>query len=273
MNKVCVILYAALGNQLFMLFTAISKAIDENKEFSIYPIPNNPFKFYFTNFLKSMVFKIEDNLSNVQNKPAYEEKEFHYLPIPNEAQVIKGYFQSPKYFHHNKQKIIDILEMQPFLDEYQLGYKAIAIHLRFGDGSYNQSNHCLLKPSYFINAINKLIKIVSNIEDYKFLIFAESNDNLLVDDYINEFKNKINLKLDYQKFYELKPNLKDYEDLLYMSGCNHFIIANSTFSWFSAYLSKFEDKIVIYPNDWFGPNNIHKSTNDLFFDKWIKVYS
>jgi hypothetical protein len=273
MNKVCVILYAALGNQLFMLFTAISKAIDENKNFTIYPIPNNPFKFYFTNFLKSMVFKIEDNLNNVQNKPGYEEKEFHYLPIPRDAEVIKGYFQSPKYFHHNKQKIIDILQMQPFLDEYQLGYKAIAIHLRFGDGSYNQSNHCLLKPSYFINAINKLIDIIPNIENYKFLIFAESNDDLLVNDYIEEFKNKISLKLDYQKFYELKPNLKDYEDLLYMSGCNHFIIANSTFSWFSAYLSKFEDKIVIYPNDWFGPNNIHKSTNDLFFDEWIKVYS
>jgi len=273
MNKICIILYAALGNQLFMLFTGISKAIDENKTFTIYPIPNNPFKFYFTSFLKSMVFKVEDDLNNVQNKIGYEEKEFHYSLIPRDVEVIKGYFQSPKYFHHNKQKIIDILHIQPFLDKYKIGFKSVALHLRFGDSSYNQTNHCILKPSYFINAINKLIDIIPDIIDYKFLIFAESNDDLLINDYIKEFKEKIPLIFDYQKFYELKPNLKDYEDLLYMSDCNHFIIGNSTFSWFSAYLSENDNKTVIYPNDWFGPNNIHKSTKDLFFDDWIKVYS
>ena len=44
--------------------------------------------------------------------------------------------------------------------------------------------------------------------------------------------------MNYNKFYELNKGLKDYEDMLYMSSCEHIIISNSTFSWFSAYLSR-----------------------------------
>jgi hypothetical protein len=267
MNKICIILFAGLCNQLFMIFTAISKALDENKDFSIYPINDNKYKYYFTTFLKSLIFKVEDNLDFIKNQPAYEELEFHYSPIPVNANVLKGYFQSPKYFHHNKDKIIRILKIDEFQEKYKLDYKTIALHLRFGDGSYNQSHHYLLRPSYYINALNKMIEIIPNIDEYKILIFSESNDDLLVNDYISEIKEKVNLN--YNKFYELKPGLKDYEELLYMSNCDHLITANSTFSWFAAYLCNNKNKKVIYPKEWFGPVNKNKSTKDLFFDDWI----
>ncbi len=271
MNKVCVILYGALANQLFMIYTAISKALDENKDYSIYPLYENRYKFYFTSLLKSMVFKVEDDLTDIRNQPSYEEQSFHYLPIPYEAKVIKGYFQSYKYFHHNKDKITKILGLDKFIDKYQLDYKAIAIHLRFGDYTYNQANHYVTRPSYYINALNKLIDLIPDINDYKILIFTESNDDLLVDDYIDEFKKGVKKDLTYNKFYELNKGLKDYEDMLYMSSCNHIIISNSTFSWFSAYLSRKKDIKVIYPDKWFGPSNSNNSTKDLFPNDWIMV--
>ena len=245
MNKVCVILYGALANQIFMIFTCISKAIDEGKDFSIYPLYENRYKFYFTSLLKSLVFKVETDLTYIKTTNGYEERGFEYYPIPKEANVIKGYFQSYKYFHHNKDKIIQKIGLDKFIEKYQLNYKAIAIHLRFGDYTYNQANHYLLRPSYYVNALNKMIDLIPDIEDYKILIFTESNDDLLVDDFIEEFKKGVKKELNYNKFYELNKGLKDYEDMLYMSSCEHIIISNSTFSWFSAYLSRNKNKRII----------------------------
>ena len=62
-----------------------------------------------------------------------------------------------------------------------------------------------------------------------------------------------------------------YTDLYMMSKCDDFIIANSTFSWWGAWLSHNEDKLVIYPDRWFGPNNIDKSTADLFPPEWRMI--
>ena len=272
--SLCIVLDAGLGNQLFMLFTGISKAIDEKRDFSIYPIYNTFRQFYFTNFLKSLIFKVNPNPIINQND-VHEEPFFHYSEIPNNKKLIKGYYQSPKYFHHNRDKIIDILKINSYLNKYKPTNKTIAIHLRFGDMSFNQGNHIILKPIYFINAINKLIDLLNiNNDDYKtydFLIFGEKNDNDIIDDYIDEINKKLNYELKFNKFYNLFPNMKDYEELSFMSNCNHFIIANSTFSWFGAYLSNNPNKIVICPNEWFGPKLLHNNIKDLYMDNWIKI--
>ena len=267
--SLCIVLDSGLGNQLFMLFTGISKAIDENINFSIYPIYNTFRKFFFTNFLKSLLFKVEPN-PMYNEREVYQEPHFHYKEIPRGVKLIKGYFQSPKYFHHNRNKIIKILEIDNFLNKFKLDFNAIAIHLRFGDMSFNQGNHIILKPIYFINAIKKMKELV-NMNDYKFLIFAEKEDNEIVNDYIDEFNKEFDNSISFTKFYDLFPNMRDYEELCYMSSCKHFIIANSTFSWFSAYLNNDDNKFVICPNEWFGPKLLHNNTKDLYLENWIKI--
>jgi len=269
--SLCIVLEAGLGNQLFSLFAGISKAIDENRDFTVYPIYNTFRKFFFSNFFKSLVFKVEPMPSISQND-IYNEPSFHYNPIPNNRRLIKGYFQSPKYFHHNRDKIINILEINNYLDKNKLNFKAIAIHLRFGDFTFNQGNHIVLKPDYFINGINEIINRLKerneDYRDYKFIVFGEKEDNDLIEEYIKVFYNKIN----FIKFYDLYNNLTNYEELCYMSSCSHFIIANSTFSWFGAYLSNNPNKIVICPKKWFGINLINiNNTKDLYLDEWIKI--
>jgi hypothetical protein len=61
----------------------------------------------------------------------------------------------------------------------------------------------------------------------------------------------------------------DYEDLRLMSLCDHHIIANSTFSWWGAWLCPKSDKIVIAPRNWF--QDASHSTADLIPEEWIRV--
>ena len=101
------------------------------------------------------------------------------------------------------------------------------------------------------------------------MIFAESNDDELVKVYLEIFKKFFNIN--FEKFYEIYGDMKDWKELFYMSSCEHMIVANSTFSWFGAYLNNNPSKIIIRPDEWFGVNNQDKSLEDLFPTDWIKV--
>jgi hypothetical protein len=65
---------------------------------------------------------------------------------------------------------------------------------------------------------------------------------------------------------------EDWEQMIFMSCCKFNIIANSTFSWWGAFLNTIENRVVCYPSLWFGPKNVHMDTRDLFKGlPWEKI--
>lgn len=271
-NQLCLVLEHGLGNQLFIVFSGISKALDEKRDFIIYPVYNTFRKFYFSSLLKSLVFKVTGNVNISSKEEMYEEPFFHYNPIPDNKRVIKGFFQSYKYFDHNRDKIIDLLKLKEFSNKYKFEDfdKTVAIHLRFGDYTFNRGNHDLLTIKYYINSIKYLLEKNENIKDYKFIVFGEKDDDDIINDYIIELKENFPL-LTFLKFYEINKNNRDYQELMYMSSCSTIITSNSTYSWFAAYLNNQMDKIIIRPDKWFGCNNKHLNTKDLFPPEWKEI--
>ena len=72
-------------------------------------------------------------------------------------------------------------------------------------------------------------------------------------------------------FIEFHSNFEDWEEMWFMSLCDHNIIANSSFSWWSSYLNENPHKKVIYPSKWFGPAYAHFDTKDLCPEEWKKI--
>jgi hypothetical protein len=133
-----------------------------------------------------------------------------------------------------------------------LNLDTCSIHVRRGDYLGLQNHHPIQPIEYYQKAIN----IIG--EEKHFLIF--SDDIKWCEENFSFLKNKT----------FVSENL-DYEDLYLMSMCNNNILANSTFSWWGAWMNQNENKQVIIPSKWFGISNLHLNTNDLFCDKWIKL--
>jgi len=128
-------------------------------------------------------------------------------------------------------------------------FNSVAIHIRRGDfvGNISRGNICNL--TYYENA-----KKYFKDSNYKWFIFSDD---------IKWCKKNLNM-FDNPVFVEGNPNHIDFE---LMKNCKHFIIANSSFSWWVAWLNENPDKIVCYPNVW----NKHIQTKICFPEEWIEV--
>jgi hypothetical protein len=180
-----------LGNQLFMLFAGISKAKDEKRDYLI-NLEENKRHYYFNDFLSILNDKVinYNNISvNIQN--IYNEPYFQYSEIPDNVDMIRGYYQSYKYFNNNALSIINDLNINKFQDNYKINFKSIALHFRFGDAIQKQHYHRVISFVYYVKAIKYLKETLSDFDDYVFMIFGEKDDNDLIDKYIKEIKWKL----------------------------------------------------------------------------------
>lgn len=269
-------IFGGLANQLFMLFAGISKAMDENRDFILYRTINNDHrKYYFDNILSAV--KDKNNIINsIWNIPLKRFDDNNTEVIPDNYELIHGYFQNFKFSYHNKDKIIKLLELDNYINKYKFQFKVIGIHFRFDDFVLPLYSHLKTKPSYFVKAIEKLQEELRKRNDtnyYRYVIFSTQKDDNYVNEYIKEINNNLKTPIDFIKSYDYFNNNNDYEEIFYISNCDHFILPHgSTFSLFGNYLTYKEnsEKIVIYPDIWDGYGR--KPTERYFFEDWIRLY-
>jgi hypothetical protein len=268
-------LIGGLGNQLFLIFTVLSYSLKYNVKY-IFPNIARSFdrKFYFDTFLSNIktdtVPFTPDELQYVR----YREKEvFIYDEIPffrRKKVMIYGYFQNSLYFDQYKNKILEILNFEHQVEIVKNKYKHFlqfdcSLHFRIGDAKVNKG-FILLDVTYYIDAITALLttNCIENI-----LYFYEQEDYV-------DVHNKIDiLKSTFQniQFTGIDTSVEDYEQMILMSLCKNNIIANSTFSWWGAYLNNNEDKKICYPDHYFCDNllDFEKNVSNLFLQSWIKI--
>lgn len=181
--------------------------------------------------------------------------------------VFYGNFESAKFFDENKDFIKEIykpnkniLEKNKELYEQINRNNSICITIRRGDFVDNpefKKVHYICDSKYFYKAIDEM---KSKVENPVFIVFSDDIDWV-----------KNNMDFGVQAFYEDGTD-PIWEKLRLMSACKHFIISNSTFSWWAQYLSSNDKKVVIAPKRW--KNTAYKkdtSKLDIFEDSWIRI--
>lgn len=173
-----------------------------------------------------------------------------------------GYWQSEKYFKNIEKEMRKEFIFQEFDEKENLEIlkkiektNSISIHIRRGD----YLNHPLYSSTCSIEYYETAIKYMKNkIEKPVFFIF--SNDIAWC---------KENLSFDEAYFIDWNIGKRSYRDMQLMSLCKHNIIANSSFSWWGAWLNNNLDKIIIAPSKWLNDERV--DIDDIIPEGWIKI--
>jgi glycosyltransferase involved in cell wall biosynthesis len=253
------VLAGGLGNQMFEIAAAASLAKDNNALLVINPTEH---------ILPNQGKPAGSNLSSVFSQIIIDEapptsdhitvETLCYEPMDFKPNIkLRGHFQSYKYFHHNRQYILDLFA--PTFDirnhiakTYPADKSKItAIQVRRGDYSKFPNSHPLLSPEYPAKAV----KIIGSERVW---IFSDDLEWC-----------KENLHFDCPTEY-IKD--EDYIEMYLMSLCKNIVIANSSFGWWAGYLKTTPGQ-VFAPNPWFGPALLTKGFKyeDLIPSDWTVI--
>lgn len=176
-----------------------------------------------------------------------------------------GYWQHEDYFVHHRKFIVDTFQFPAFTDERDttLAYQAancnsVAIHVRRGDYVTDKLFRNISTIDYYTTAIQELYARTSPD-----LILIFSNDIAWCHENISRHLQHPTIYVDWH------AGADSYRDMQLMTFCKHHIIANSSFSWWGAWLHHGEQQIVICPEKWM---NIHDCASPAP-TSWIKVSS
>ncbi len=215
------------------------------------------------------IFKIINEIKPY-HKRSYIKERYHYhdsgVSEVSDNVYLEGYWQSEKYFKEIGKTIRSEFKIKnkPDFANKELGSlilseQSVSVHIRRGDyvTDPNVSEvHGICSMKYYSAAVDKILKA---IKDPHFFVF--SDDPIWAEN---------NLRIDHPAtFINENSGNKGYEDMRLMSLCRHNIIANSSFSWWGAWLNENPDKIVIAPKKWFNDQRIN--TKDQIPESWYRI--
>lgn len=246
-----------LGNQLHQIASLIGFSEKYNCELVL---PEWKYAEYFEH---------SPAQANIETNFLVEEKDFHYVPeywdnyadiFQNENTDILGFLQSEKYWLHCKEKVHNTFRFKKeFTETIKLKFasvltkKTIGISVRRGD-FVTDSNHFLLPINYYLKA---LIKFFPNYKDFNIVIFSDDIEYCL-----SQIKHLPNIYF--------SNGLTAMEQLCFMSLCDHFIISNSTFSWWGAMLGEKKNSTIVRPAYHFDGELAKKNNcKDHYPERWI----
>ena len=175
-----------------------------------------------------------------EHQADYRKRNLNKLSRGNINYKLVGYFQSESYFQHIREEILNIYKIPLYIERYiaqKYGhiYKeshTVSLHVRRGDYLNLAESHPLCELQYYYDAIDRIVE-----QNTIILIFSDD---------LEWCRNNLRGK-NYIYIQEL-----DYISLFMMSLCEHNIIANSSFSWWGAWLNDSRSKRVIAPRPWLG---------------------
>jgi hypothetical protein len=178
------------------------------------------------------------------------------VPSNDSHSIYVGYFQSDKYFIDFSDEIINLFGPDQKFKDFVCGEfpiigreRVCSINVRRGDYLNYPDYHPVISPEY----IHKCLDI---IKPSHCMVFSDDIEWC-----------KENIRFPGCTYVEDYP---PHEQLWIMSMCHDFIISNSSFSWWGAYLSRITDKRVFAPSVWFGPR-FEGEWNDIYCDGWERV--
>jgi len=285
-------LMGGLGNQLFQIFTTIAYGFTNTIKV-VFPLTKSlpdgiERPTYWDSFLNSLLpftcehLKYKMTNDQLYKFPLFRESNFNFREIPTfyTDTMLYGYWQSYKYFDDMRDKIFQMIRLQQFKDSIKNEYSRyfddenalICMHFRLGDYKYKQDCHPVLPYKYYEKSLQYILDNDEANKKWRVLYFCEQEDNQIVLEHIQRL-NKIFPSI---LFIKADDTISDWKQLVLMSCCNHNIIANSTFSWWGAYMNLYEKKIVCYPSIWFGEKitlgrSHDEYMKDLYPNKWNKI--
>ncbi len=241
-----------IGNQLFQIAASIGIAVSNNQS---YCFPVWSFQSFFKNKLPI--------LNNPQKFQDYQEQQFHFerIALDNQDYDLLGWFQSEKYFDINlTKKYFEInetivLEVKKLYKE-ALCKKTILISIRRGD-FVDHLDYFQLPINYYINAL------IDNFDDWE-------NSNLII---LSDDINYCKFHFSFLKNVYFSENLSIIQQFALSSLCDDFIISNSTFSWWCAWLGEKKESKIIRPlYNFSSEKNLISNDKDFFPERWV-VYN
>ncbi len=215
-----------------------------------------------------LLFKIENKLFNknfICGVNHYKENKFYIDEKIYDKNIkdfyVEGYFQTYKYIQELDQNLFQFQTKLSETEKELLQSNVVSIHIRGGDYITSKKDSALFGNICTLDYYKNAIEYIKNsVKNPIFLIFTNDKD------YAIQLLNGENFKI-----VDWNSGKESFRDMYLMSLCKYNIIANSSFSWWGAWLNKNDSKIVIAPNKWFNDNSINQ--NDITPSGWIKVNS